>query len=259
MNLCVNARDAMPAGGVLTIETSRVTLNDAQAAVHEVASGPYVRLLIGDTGLGMDVETREHAFEPFFTTKDASKGAGLGLATVFGILKESGGAVTFDSELARGTRFTILLPAAIGPETAVEPLARRPFEAARGSLEVVLLVEDDNAVRGLTKKVLERAGYVVLEARDGLEGLSLMESHTGTIDILLSDVLMPEMSGGTLVQRALLLRPALKVLFVSGHTEDVLAKEGIAKGVAFLQKPYEPAELTRKVRELLDSRPDDPD
>ena len=256
MNLCVNARDAMPAGGVLTIETGHVTLDEAEAAAQEIAAGPYVRLLVGDTGLGMDVDTREHAFEPFFTTKDASKGAGLGLATVFGILKESGGTVACDSELGRGTRFTILLPAAIGMDTPVAPPGTLLSGAPRGSLEVVLLVEDDNAVRGLTKKILERAGYVVLEARDGRDGLSVLQSHTGNIDMLLCDVLMPEMSGGALLQHALLMRPALKVLFVSGHAEDVLVKEGIAKGVGFLQKPYAPVELARKVRAVLDSKQD---
>jgi len=258
MNLCVNARDAMPAGGVLTIETGRVTLTETEAAAQEIPSGVYVRLLVADTGLGMDVETRQHAFEPFFTTKDASQGAGLGLATVFGILQESGGTVTCDSELGRGTRFTILLPAVVGVDTPVEGLGNGLSGAPRGSSEVVLLVEDDNAVRGLTKKVLERTGYVVLEARDGREGLSVMQSHTGTIDMLLCDVLMPEMSGGALVQHARVLRPTLKVLLVSGHTEDVLAKEGIAKGVGFLQKPYAPAELARKVREVLNSRKDEP-
>jgi len=253
MNLCVNARDAMPAGGVLTIETGQVTLDEAEAAAQEIAAGRYVRLLVGDTGLGMDIDTREHAFEPFFSTKDASKGAGLGLATVFGIVKESGGTVACDSELGRGTRFTILLPAATGMDTPVAPLGTLLSAAPRGSLEVVLLVEDDNAVRSLTKKILERAGYVVLEARDGRDGLSVLQSHTGNVDMLLCDVLMPEMSGGALLQHALLLRPTLKVLFVSGHAEDVLVKEGIAKGVGFLQKPYAPGELARKVRAVLDS------
>ena len=260
MNLCVNARDAMPAGGVLTIETGQVTLDEEKAAQQSVSPGSYVRLVIGDTGLGMDLETRLRVFEPFFTTKDASKGAGLGLATVFGILQQSGGAVSCDSELGRGTRFTMLLPAVAGE---VEPPAVPGHDdlsaAPKGSSEAVLLVEDDDGVRGLTRKVLERSGYVVLEARDGREGLSVVTSHTGGIDMLLCDVLMPEMSGGVLVERALVLRPALKVLLVSGHIEDVLAKEGVTKGMAFLQKPYAPSELARKVKEVLDAKKSESD
>ncbi len=252
MNLCLNARDAMPAGGVLTIETDHITLDDLSTAHDVVAPGRHVRLVIGDTGLGMDDETRQQAFEPFFTTKDASQGAGLGLATVFGIVKRSGGAIACDSELGQGTRFTILLPVA----TELEELAPRGDgglrQAPKGS-EVVLLVEDEDAVRGVTKRILERCGYIVLVASNGREGLSALQAHSGAIDLLVSDVLMPEMNGAVLAERALLLRPNLSVLLVSGHAENVLVKQTSARGLPFLQKPYTPAELARKVREVLDT------
>ena len=253
MNLCLNARDAMPAGGALTIETSHVVLEEAEAARAGAAAGRYVRLIVSDTGLGMDAETQRHAFEPFFTTKDASAGAGLGLPTVLGILQQTGGAVSVESELGRGTRFTVLLPVALETDAAGERGIVGLTTASKGASEVVLLVEDDDAVRGLSKKILERSGYVVMEAGDGRAGLSLIESRREPIDILVSDVLMPEMSGGELVERALRTRPGLKVLFVSGHAEDVLVREGVTRGVAFLAKPFTPAELVHKVREVLDA------
>ncbi|HWO14029.1 MAG TPA: response regulator [Polyangiaceae bacterium] len=252
MNLCVNARDAMPAGGVLSIETGHVTLDPGKAAQESVRPGRYVRLVIADTGLGMDAETRQRAFEPFFSTKDVSQGGGLGLATVFGIVQRSGGAVACDSELGQGTRFTILLPVATKGEAVAQPGSGGLGQAPKGS-EVVLLVDDEDAVRGLTKRILRLSGYVVLEASNGREGLSAIEAHSGPLDLLISDVLMPEMTGPELAERALLLRPDLKVLLVSGHAEDAFVKQTTAQGLPFLQKPYAPAELARKVREVLDA------
>ncbi len=254
MNLCVNARDAMPAGGSLTMDTGHVTLDAVAAAQSGVPAGPYVRLVVTDTGLGMDSETRRHAFEPFYTTKDISKGSGLGLSTVFGIVQQSGGTVACDSELGRGTRFTILLPRAAGVEEPVRHVERGLSQAPKGS-EVVLLVEDDEGVRGLTRLILQRSGYVVLEAKDGHEGLTTVQAHPGTIDLLVTDVLMPGLSGGALAAQALKQRPGLKILFVSGHVESTIVMEGVAAGMAFLQKPYAPGELAAKVRSILDAKP----
>jgi two-component system CheB/CheR fusion protein len=253
LNLCVNARDSMPAGGVLTIETSHVTLGEEGAVERGTSPGHYVRLVVADTGIGMDDQTRRQVFEPFFTTKDVGKGAGLGMATVLGIVQQSGGSISCESALGQGTRFEMLLPFAAERAGAAEARHAGLKNIPRGESEVVLLVEDEDGVRGLTKRVLERAGYTVIEARDGREGLAVVESNAGPIDILISDVLMPEMSGGVLIERARKARPGLKVLLVSGYTEDVLVKEGIAKGTPFLAKPYAPAELAHKVREVLDA------
>ena len=254
MNLCLNARDAMPTGGVLTIETGHVELDPARAEKDGIPAGRYVQIVVADTGIGMDAATCRHAFEPFFTTKHASEGAGLGLATVFGILSQTGGTVSCDSEVGHGTRFRVLLPVpdAAAIDRSIQHAQPRLALAPRGVSEVVLLVEDQDDVRRLTRKVLERSGYVVLEANDGRAGLSIILSHPDKIDVLVSDVVMPELSGGALAKQALVLRPNLKVLFVSGHTEDTIVKGGVTQGAAFLQKPYTPADLARKVREVLD-------
>lgn len=254
MNLCLNARDAMPAGGVLTLETHHVTLDEAKAAKVGVGAGAHVQLVVSDTGCGMDTETLRHAFEPFFTTKNSSRGAGLGLATVFGIVQRSGGTIACDSEVGKGSRFTILLPVATEAEDLARSLESEPCPAPKGS-EVVLLVDDEDTVRSVTKRTLERAGYVVLEASNGQQGLAALQSHGSRIDLLLSDLLMPGMNGASLAERALLLRPDLKVLLVSGHAEDTLVKQTMALGLPFLAKPYTPAELARKVREVLDKKP----
>lgn len=253
MNLCLNARDSMPAGGVLTIETDLVQLDEQGAAARSSAPGRFVRLVVADNGIGMDDETRSHLFEPFFTTKDVGKGVGLGLATVFGIIQESGGVVECESALGRGTRFEVLLPVAVLEKVAAENGNSDLTKVPRVATEVILLVEDEDGVRELAMLVLVRAGYVVLEAKNGREALSMLESDVTRIDLLITDVMMPEMSGGELVERAGIVRPGLKVLLVSGYAEDVLVKEGIAKGTAFLAKPYGPADLRRKVGELLDA------
>jgi two-component system CheB/CheR fusion protein len=256
MNLCLNARDAMPAGGTLTINTANVTLVEAEAHVHNLGAGQYVELAIRDTGIGMDPETQTHVFEPFFTTKETGKGTGLGLATVLGIVEQSGGAIWCHSEIAQGTRFKILLPgiAASADRDRDERPTGSLAEAPKGAAEVVLLVEDEDLVRKLASRILEDRGYVVLEARDGHEGLDVCESHPGKIDLLLSDVVMPELGGRDLAERILAMRPDIKVLFMSGHTQDVILKEGVKAGTPFLQKPFAPTELAHKVREVLDSK-----
>ena len=214
-------------------------------------------MAVHDTGVGMDAEMQAHIFEPFFTTKETGKGTGLGLATVLGIVEQSGGVIRCESQPGEGTTFTIFLPAVA---EAVDKGARPAgglAEAPKGS-EVILLVEDEDTVRKLARMILEASGYVVLEARNGREGLALCEAHEGPIDLLLSDVVMPELGGRELAEGALKLRPGMKVMFMSGHTQDVVLKEGVQKGTAFLQKPFTPAGLAQKVRETLDSMPAPP-
>ncbi len=252
MNLSLNARDAMPEGGALTIRTSNVTLTEAEASDYNIAPGRYVRLEVRDTGAGISAEVQEHIFEPFFTTKEIGKGTGLGLATVLGIVEQSGGTVRCESEPGRGTIFTILLPAVA---EALDKDARPEGGLAKApkGTELVLLVEDEDMVRALARKILEASGYMVIDAHDGREGLELCATHEGPIDLLVTDVLMPELGGRELAEKALKLRPRMKVVFMSGHTQDVMLKEGIEKGAAFLQKPFTPSVLAQKVRETLDS------
>ena len=252
MNLALNARDAMPSGGTLTIETANVTLTEADASSQDIAPGRYARIAVGDTGIGIDADVRAHIFEPFFTTKETGKGTGLGLATVLGIVEQSGGVIHCASQPGAGTSFEILLPAVIEPIAKAEPAAGGLARAPRGS-EVILLVEDEDMVRDLTRRVLEASGYTVYAARNGREGFAVCESHEGPIDLLLSDVVMPGLGGRELAEGVLKLRPGIKVVFMSGHTQDVLLQEGVQKGTAFLQKPFTPAGLAQKVREVLDS------
>jgi len=200
----------------------------------------------------MDLETQTHMYEPFFTTR-SGKGTGMGLAIVLGIAEQSGGTVWCDSEVGKGTRFKFLLPATTAALDADERPPGGVGEAPNGS-EVVLLVEDQDQVRKLTSELLQGRGYVVLEARDGCEGLSVCEAHQGKIDLLLSDVVMPELGGRELAERILAMRPDIKVLFMSGHTQDVILKEGVKAGTPFLQKPFVPADLLYKVRAVLDSQ-----
>jgi len=253
MNLSLNARDAMPTGGTLTIETANATLTEADAANPELAPGRYATMAVRDTGVGIDAEVRAHIFEPFFTTKETGKGTGLGLATVLGIVEQSGGAIRCESEPGLGTTFTIFLPAvAEAVDQGARPVGGLA-KAPKGS-EVILLVEDEDMVRVLARRILEASGYVVYEARNGREGLALCEAHEGPIDLLVTDVVMPELGGRELAEGALRLRPGLKIMFMSGHTQDVVLKEGVQKGTAFLQKPFTPVGLAQKVRETLDSR-----
>jgi CheY-like chemotaxis protein len=252
MNLWLNARDAMPGGGTLAITTGNSRLSGVKASEVGVAPGRYVMMDIHDTGVGMNADLRAHIFEPFFTTKEVGKGTGLGLATVLGIVEQSGGAVRCDSEPGEGTSFKIFLPA-VGKELTESVTPRKRLSEAPKGSEVVLLVEDEDAVRKFSRIVLEKCGYVVVEARNGREGLSLCQSRPGPIDLLVTDVMMPELAGRGLAERAVQLRPALKIMFVSGHTQDIILKEGIQKGTAFLQKPFSAVELAQKVRETLDS------
>ena len=252
MNLSLNARDAMPDGGDLSIETANVTLTEIEAGTHDLAAGDYVKLGVRDTGIGMSNEMQAHMFEPFFTTKEATKGTGLGLATVLGIVEQSGGAIHARSEPGHGTAFTIYLPAIAVAAAAHGDSIARLAHASRGS-ETILLVEDEDIVRTLTRIILEKSGYVVHDARNGREGLIFCETYPGNIDLLLSDVVMPELGGRELAEGAVKLRPGLKIMFMSGHTQDVVLREGLQRGIAFLQKPFTPLGLAEKVRETLDA------
>ncbi len=200
----------------------------------------------------MNAEMQAHIFEPFFTTKETGKGTGLGLATVLGIVEQSGGDIRCESGPDQGTAFTIFLPAVAEAVDKGSRPAGGLDKASKGS-EVILLVEDEDIVRVLARKVLEASGYVVYEARNGREGLALCEAHQGPIDLLVSDVVMPELGGRELAEGALKLRPGIKVMFMSGHTQDLVLKEGVQKGTPFLQKPFTAAALAQKVREALDS------
>jgi PAS domain S-box-containing protein len=252
MNLAVNARDAMPEGGKLTIATANVELDEAYAWGHvDVQPGAYARLSVGDTGLGMAEDVRARVFEPFFTTKDVGKGTGLGLSTVYGIIKQSEGHIDVESAPGRGTMFHVYLPQVMEPSRHVKPEAG-PAPRLHGS-ETLLLVEDDDVVRTLTRTVLERHGYTILEASHGLEALQLSGRHQGPLHLLLTDVVMPHINGRQLYLELARLRPGLKVLYMSGYTGGAIAHLGeLEAEAAFLQKPFPPEVLARKVREVLD-------
>jgi CheY-like chemotaxis protein len=254
MNLVVNARDAMPRGGTLTIATRDVFLDDDYARRHEeVRPGRYVRLTVTDTGCGMDRATLGRLFEPFFTTKPVGKGTGLGLAMAYGILKASGGHVSVDSEPDRGTAFHLFLPAVDRPETVALPASRF---AQPGGTETVLVVEDETGVRALARQALEARGYRVLEASDGEAALHLCREHLGQIDLLLTDVVMPRMSGRELREQMAELSPQTRVVFTSGYTDDAVVRHGVYQSESdFLQKPFTVQGLLKKVREVLDRGP----
>lgn len=253
MNLCVNARDAMPTGGKLTIETRNVMVDESDhARAFVVAPGPYVVIAVTDTGIGMDAETQANIFEPFFTTKALGKGTGLGLAMVYGIVKQSGGYINVYSEPMHGTTFKIYLPSI--DQEAQPPLDEPPAEEIPGGTETVLLVEDEEAVRALTLYVLRQAGYKVLEASNGSEALKLVAQHQGPIDLLVTDVVMPKMGGRQVAEVVRQLYPHIRVLFLSGYADDAIVRHGILESEsAFLQKPFSLTALATKLRELLAS------
>jgi two-component system cell cycle sensor histidine kinase/response regulator CckA len=251
MNLVVNARDAMPRGGELSIETSGVLLDDAFAAQHlGVTAGPHVLLRVRDTGVGMDKATQARIFEPFFTTKDIGKGTGLGLSTVFGIVRQSGGTIAVFSQPDDGTRFDVYFPTANG--VALRGSSVRPtsdIRALRGS-ETILLVEDDEHFRTLARTILSKYGYTVLEAQSGGDAFLLCEEYASEIHLLLTDVVMPRMSGRQLAERLLKIRPEMSVLYMSGYADEAVFRHGITDS-AFMQKPITPETLASKVRATL--------
>jgi CheY-like chemotaxis protein len=250
MNLVVNARDAMPTGGKLTIETAAADLDhQPRHCVNPISPGQYVRLSVSDTGCGMTSEVQEQMFKPFFTTKEEGKGTGLGLSTVFGIVAESGGGLDVISEIGAGTRFDVYLPrvmseieASIGDNVTVQ--------SAEGH-ETILLVEDEEEVRVLIRDELRKLGYRIIEARNGVEACLVATPHIGKLKLLLTDIVMPGMNGTELARHLRVVKPELKLLFISGYTDDV----GIGAGdpaSAYLQKPFTPEALASSVRELLD-------
>jgi PAS domain S-box-containing protein len=251
MNLAVNARDAMPNGGKLTIETGNVDLDDNYIRDHvSVKSGSYVMVAVTDTGTGMTDKVKSRIFEPFFTTKEIGKGTGLGLSTVYGIIKQSGGYIWVYSELGIGSTFKVYLPAVDAPVELPSGTTQQP---ARRGTETVLLVEDEDGVRALMRQVLHKHGYNVLESRHGGEALLLCERHSGKIDLLLTDVVLEQMSGRELAERLIKVRPEMKVLYVSGYADDAIVHHGVLNaGVAFLQKPFTTEALARKIRYVLD-------
>jgi len=255
VNLVVNARDAMPRGGRVTIETANVALDDQNASKHvSVKPGEYVMLAVSDTGSGMDQETQARIFEPFFTTKEVGKGTGLGLSTVYGIVKQSGGNIWVYSEQGLGTVFKVYLPRIDDATASTIANQSQETNAPRGT-ETILLVEDEDVVRGLTRKILMQAGYNVLDANGGDEAIRLCRAHAGPIDLLLTDVVMPEVSGKEVADRLLELRPSIRVLYMSGYTDEAIVQHGVLDAnVKFIQKPFTWVGLTRKVREVLNRK-----
>jgi CheY-like chemotaxis protein len=256
VNLVVNARDAMPDGGKLTVETSNVDIDEEQAAAHDgLYAGSYVMLAVHDTGHGIDAETKARLFEPFFTTKEPGKGTGLGLATVYGIVKQSGGYILVESELGRGASFKVFLQRLEAGVEVAEPAA--PVEKDRpGGSETVLLVEDEEVVRNLVREILDGNGYTVLEARNGAEALDIGRRFTAPIHLLVTDVVMPKMSGRELAERLVTIHRETRVLYMSGYTDGAIGQHGVLDPhTELLQKPFSFDALAQKVRKVLDAPP----
>jgi two-component system cell cycle sensor histidine kinase/response regulator CckA len=253
LNLVLNARDAMPDGGTITIETADVDLDEGYVSSHfSVKPGPYAMLCVSDTGIGMDAETKSHLFEPFFTTKESGKGTGLGLSTVYGIVKQNEGNIWVYSEPGKGSTFKVYLPRNCGD---VVPAARRqiPSEVATGT-ETILAIDDEEMIRNILKILLEEGGYTVLLAKDGEEADKICAAHAGEIHLLLTDVVLPKMNGREVARHLTARRPQLRVLYMSGYTANAIAHHGVLDSdVAFLPKPFEPTALLRKIREVLDA------
>ena len=252
MNLAVNARDAMPRGGKLIIETQNVDLDEHPVGQHSpTVPGRYILLTVTDTGVGMDKETLSHIFEPFFTTKEKDKGTGLGLSVVYGVVKQSGGYIWVDSEPAKGTTFKIFLPRV---EEAVESDNRQPSVKSLKGSETILLVEDEESLRALTRSLLVQSGYTVLETNNGARALGIARDYHGSIHLLLTDVVLPGIGGSVLAEEMAKQYPTLKVLFMSGYTDKAIAAQGVLEeGTFLLQKPFEPEALRNRVREVLDA------
>jgi CheY-like chemotaxis protein len=251
MNLVLNARDAMPDGGLLNIETDNADLDEAFARLHPGSTaGPYVRIMVQDAGCGMTPETLSHIFEPFFTTKGPEKGTGLGLATVYGIVKQSQGYIDVTSELGRGSRFTVYLPR-VGQSAAVETSPVKKDADHPVTRETILVVEDEESIRKLVSTILQDQGYQVLSAGDGMEALQNLQMLKGKCDLVITDVIMPRMKCTSFVEGVKAMRPEARILFMSGYAGDTLQANGVGEDRPFLQKPFLPNTLIEQVHELL--------
>jgi PAS domain S-box-containing protein len=258
INLVVNARDAMPSGGKITIETANVELDQAYSDMHiSIKPGPYVMLAVSDTGTGMDAKTRKRIFEPFFTTKEMGRGTGLGLSTIYGIVKQSGGNIWVYSELGKGTTFKIYFPQINTEQTAKTPAGKRPQEPLTEVGETILLVEDEEVVRRLTHSLLETSGYQVLAASGGEDAIRICASYSGEIHLMLTDVVMPRMNGKKVAEGVKLTRPEMEILYMSGYTDDAIVHHGVLEaGTNFIEKPFTSYGLLSKVRETLNKARD---
>jgi two-component system, cell cycle sensor histidine kinase and response regulator CckA len=252
LNLGVNARDAMPRGGVLIMRTGETSVTEPLAnEAGTLQPGIYVTLTVQDTGCGMDADTKARIFEPFFTTKSLGKGTGLGLATVYGVVNQSGGAVFVESTIGKGTTFTIYLPRAEGP--VAPPRAQAPRLETSQHRETILVIEDEEMVRELVCTVLSEQGYTILCTGNGHEGLRMAREHEGPIDLLVSDVIMPQITGPEIARELLAARPKTKVLYISGYSDADISEDGVlSPSVQLLGKPFAPDALSRRVREVLD-------
>jgi two-component system cell cycle sensor histidine kinase/response regulator CckA len=259
INLAVNARDAMPTGGKLTIETANMDLDENYFAEHGIVEerpGPYVMMAVSDTGSGMDKEVQEHIFDPFYTTKEKGKGTGLGLSTIYGIVKQNNGFIWVYSEPGQGSTFEVYLPKVKG-DVKAEEKGQTPVENLDG-FETVLIVEDNDSLRKLARTVLKQNGYKVLAAENGEDALRISMGNKGPIDLIVTDVVMPKMSGRETVERLQPLYPKMKVIYMSGYTDNSIVHHGVlTPGLNFLEKPFSPEGLARKVREVLDKQIDD--